>query len=196
MGRCKEYDRKWREKNKKKLREYAKHYARKRRGNTIKYDVTCIPDKGLIVRSKYYDKSHNLVINLTKGSKHSKGYKTLSLGGKNIFVHRFIWEFVNGPIPAGLSIDHINRDKSDNRIDNLRLVTTAENQKNLPISQSNKSGCVGVYWNKNANKWIAQIAINKKPKYLGCFSSFTEARQARKKAEIVENYHFNHGKSV
>lgn len=61
------------------------------------------------------------------GTVGAKGYVHLRIGQSFVYAHRLIWEHVNGPIPAGLSIDHINGDRADNRISNLRLVTHQEN---------------------------------------------------------------------
>lgn len=61
------------------------------------------------------------------GSLTNKGYVHLRVGNSWFYAHRLIWEHVNGSIPAGMSIDHINGDRADNRISNLRLVTHQEN---------------------------------------------------------------------
>ena len=61
------------------------------------------------------------------GSLTTKGYVHLRVGTSWFYAHRLIWEHVHGPIPAGMSIDHINGDRADNRISNLRLVTHQEN---------------------------------------------------------------------
>lgn len=91
--------------------------------------------------------------------------------------HRLAWLLANGEWPKG-QIDHINRDKADNRIENLRECTNAENHQNLPMLSTNSSGFVGVTWNKSCSKWQAQIRAKGKSKYLGVFSSAEEAAEA------------------
>lgn len=50
-------------------------------------------------------------------------------GKKNVLVHRFVWEYFNGPIPKGLVVDHINSDRKDNRLVNLQVITMSENNR-------------------------------------------------------------------
>ena len=107
--------------------------------------------------------------------------------------HRIIWEMHNGQIPEGYEIDHIDHNTLNNDITNLRMVTHHENTLNASMRKDNKSGCVGVIWHKARRKWMAYIAVNKKPKYLGLFDSIDEAVAARRQAEKENNYHPNHG---
>jgi hypothetical protein len=81
-------------------------------------------------------------------------------------------------------LDHVNKVKDDNRIVNLRLATKQENKQNHSAPQSNnKSGYLGVSWNKRAKKWKAQIQMNGKVKYLGLFKYSKEAYEAYLKAK-------------
>lgn len=66
---------------------------------------------------------------------------------------------------------------------NLRIVTNQQNNINKCISKNNTSGCTGVYYIKNENKWTAGIGVNNKYIYLGCFDNFEDAFKARKEAE-------------
>lgn len=74
------------------------------------------------------------------------GYIRVMLDGKGYLAHRIIWEMHNGQIPNGMQIDHINHIRNDNRIENLRLVSNQDNQKNTKRSGNNKSGVTGVCW--------------------------------------------------
>ncbi len=97
---------------------------------------------------------------------------------KTIFMHRQIF----GDVPK--DIDHINRDRLDNRRSNLRSATRSENNANAKIRKDNTSGHKGVYWHSDRNKWTAEIAMNKKRTYLGIFVDIEDAVAARKAAEI------------
>ena len=73
--------------------------------------------------------------------------------------------------PKGIHVDHINGDTLDNRKENLRICSIAENQWNRGKSRNNTSGYKGVCWHKGNNKWIANITVNKKTINLGSFDS-------------------------
>ncbi len=91
-------------------------------------------------------------------------------------------------------IDHINGDRGDNRISNLRVVTSTENNRNKAINKNNTSGVTGVTWSKSRRKWIAQIHIGKIGKALGGFDRVEDAIAARKNAETRYGFHENHGR--
>jgi len=122
----------------------------------------------------------------------ANGYKQFYVCGKLFLVHRLVWLIENGEMPNG-SIDHINQDKSDNRIQNLRLVPHSENMKNKKLYAQNKYGIAGVYWYKKNKKWASQIRNSKKLYSLGYFDNFFDACCARKSAELKFNFSFSHG---
>ena len=102
-------------------------------------------------------------------------------GGKTTkTMHRLVWELVNGAIPDGMFIDHINHDGLDNRIDNLRLVTNRQNLQNLKGKSTGKysSRFPGVYWHTLHRKWRVQARSNGKMKYLGCYEIEEDAYAA------------------
>jgi len=121
----------------------------------------------------------------------SHGYITVGIGGRRYPTHRIIWLMHYGRFPE--QIDHIDHDRSNNKLENLRSVTNAENQRNRTISRKNTSGITGVYWHKLAAKWVAQIAFKGKVIYLGIFTDIGDAIKARKMAEKKYQYHPNHG---
>ena len=81
------------------------------------------------------------------------------------------------------NIDHRNNNKSDNRKSNLRKATVSQNTMNRAIRKDNISGCTGVYWDKQKNKWAAKIIVNGKQIYLGYFDKIEDAVRTRKEAE-------------
>lgn len=122
----------------------------------------------------------------------AQGYRRGLLNYKGYKAHRVAWALYYGQWPEG-EIDHINHDRLDNRIENLRVVTLAENQKNKTPYRNNKSGATGVYWNTRASRWCAQIRVAGRGVYLGLFASLKDAVEARKAAETQHNFHSNHG---
>ena len=126
------------------------------------------------------------------GAKHKTGYIRVGIKGKVYQAHRLVWIYIYGYIPK--TLDHINHNKSDNRLSNLREVSDSENQRNRSRNHNNTSGVAGVCWNKNACKWQAQIKTPEKNLYLGLFSEFSDAVNARKNAEVLYNFHENNGK--
>jgi hypothetical protein len=92
---------------------------------------------------------------------------------KNVFMHHeIIGNIKNWKVKQ---IDHINNDKLDNRVSNLRIVTVSQNAINRPFQKNNESGFKGVFWQSKNNKWRAQINCNKKRISLGMFKNPKEA---------------------
>jgi len=116
------------------------------------------------------------------GTPSATGYRRVRLGEKFEYVHRLVWEHVNGPIPKGMHIDHINGDKSDNRITNLRLTTPAQNAQNRPTT-------AGVSFCKKTEKWIAQIGHGGKRLYLGRFNDRSDAEFSYANAAALLHTH-------
>lgn len=108
-------------------------------------------------------------------------------------AHRVAWALYHGEWPKG-QIDHINHNRTDNRITNLRVVTNAKNMQNLGINSRNTSGVTGVHKDKRYGVWYAKITVNGKTIHLGTFKTKKEAVAARRAAEVKYGFHRNHGK--
>lgn len=110
------------------------------------------------------------------------GYLLIRVCSRLHKAHRLAWLYVYGSWPTD-QIDHINRNRSDNRISNLREVTNKQNNQNRSKPSNNTSGHPGVSWYKRDSKWQAQITHNQKDIFLGYFTTLEEAISARKAAE-------------
>jgi AP2 domain len=92
---------------------------------------------------------------------------------KCIYMHRFVNDTSNGELT-----DHINGNRLDNRRENLRSCNFTQNHANKKIESKFSSKYKGVYWQKNRNKWIAMIRIDRKGHYLGCYDDEKLAAKA------------------
>jgi len=117
------------------------------------------------------------------GSLTWNGYHHIMIDGKNYRAHRLAWLYIYGEWPT-IDIDHVDGDRTNNKIENLRLALRSQNNINSGPPKNNTSGIRGVYWNKKAGKFTASIGVNGKSIYLGLFSSIEEALDARISAEI------------
>lgn len=134
----------------------------------------------------------------TKGAKagyvsKTDGYIYVRLNKERFSAHRLIWKIIYKEDPKG-QIDHIDGNKLNNNIENLRIVTNSENARNSKINKKNKSGVTGVSFCNKTNKWLASIRVNYIKKNLGLYKKKEDAIKARKIAEKEFLFHENHGK--
>ena len=116
------------------------------------------------------------------GSPDGRGYLSIRVCSRTHRAHRLVWLYVYGSWPKD-QLDHINRNRSDNRIANLREVTNKQNGQNASKRSDNTSGHPGVSWHKRDSKWRARIKHSYKMIHLGYFTDIEEALSARKAAE-------------
>lgn len=121
------------------------------------------------------------------------GYLRGRFDGVEVYAQRVVWAVLKDAWPTS-QIDHINGVRTDNRIENLRSVSPAENAKNQKTRRNNTSGFQGVYWHESRGKWSAQIRLQTKLHFLGYFSKFDDACSKRKFAERQMGFHENHGR--
>lgn len=112
------------------------------------------------------------------GSINSHGYVQISLKDRKHQAHRLIW-IMHGNQPCE-TIDHINRNRSDNRIENLRAAANAENICNSGLRKDNTSGVKGVSWRRQNNKWSGKVCYQNKQYHAGCFDDKDACEQAVK----------------
>lgn len=113
------------------------------------------------------------------------GYTVTVIDKKQYKVHRLVWMYHYGIMPDK-HIDHINHIRDDNRIENLRVVSIAENSHNMSKPK-------GVYFSRQNKKWIAEAKHFGKYHYFGQYSNYNDAITARKKGISTLGFHPNHG---
>lgn len=106
------------------------------------------------------------------------GYPVGNINARTYQGHRVIWAIVHGVWPEH-DLDHINGDRADNRLANLREATRSENLCNRDMSPQNTSGHKGVYFHEKTQKWRAHIKKDGKFRFLGCFPVLDDAIAAR-----------------
>lgn len=138
--------------------------------DVIYYD----PNTGIFRWTKTRGRAHK---GKTAGCKDTRGYLMLRVFGSAYLVHRLAWFYMTGRWPVD-QIDHIDRDRTNNRFENLREATNSQNKINCGLQSNNASGFKGVSWRRQCNRWGAQIGAHGKLHYLGLFDSAEEAAEA------------------
>ncbi len=119
------------------------------------------------------------------------GYYGGAINYTNYLAHRVIFKYLHGYDPD--QVDHDDRDRSNNKAENLIDASATSNSRNSKLYSNNTSGTVGVYWSSKEQRWIASITINYIHKRLGAFKDINDAIQTRSAAEKLHNFHPNHG---
>ena len=149
------------------------------------------PETGLFYRISAPLRQRRLIGTIA-GTKHSTGYIAIHVNGTIFYAHRLAWLYMTGDWPKKY-IDHINRDRADNRFENLREADTAQNNINSDPSRANVSGYTGVCWIIRRERWLAQIKVNGKQICLGYHHTKEDAIAARKAGERKYFGEFGHG---
>ncbi len=121
------------------------------------------------------------------------GYRTICLDSKGYQAHRLVYALYHGYWPDK-DIDHINGNRADNRIENLRDVSRSTNSKNGRRRRNNTSGIMGVDWRPSAQKWRARICDGGVGVHLGYFDNLADAVDARKRAAAERGFSETHGR--
>jgi hypothetical protein len=126
---------------------------------------------------KENSKSTRIKIGEIAGCIDNNGYRIIRISGKGYKSHRLAWLYIYGNLPFKM-IDHINGNKIDNRISNLREVSNKENQLNQ--NRHRLGSLPGAIFRKKSNKWQSYINLNNKFKHLGYFNTELEAHEKYK----------------
>lgn len=122
----------------------------------------------------------------------AKGYMVGSIDDTLYRASRIIFKWWHGT--DALQVDHEDGNRQNNRIRNLRNVTSRQNQLNMKRPSNNTSGVMGVCWNSEKNAWDARVKVHGKMIFLGRSKSLEEATSLRKQAEKKYGFHKNHGR--
>jgi HNH endonuclease len=119
------------------------------------------------------------------GSIHKTGYRHITWRGKIQKAHRLIFMLHHGYLPP--EVDHINGDRADNRVENLRAANRSENQCNRNVLASNTSGYAGVSWHRKSKAWLVRVMKNGKTVVHQYFKDFDLACLVASEARLL--YH-------
>jgi hypothetical protein len=148
-------------------------------------------EKGIFTRIN--TTSSRAIKGAVAGSINSYGYLRISVDGRDYFSHRLAWLYEFGEFPPGL-IDHINGDRKDNRISNLRQASLSQNGFNRRIQPTNTSGIKGVSWCKRSGQWRAIIMCQGKSIHVGYFKEKSNAANAISKVrDLMHGKFANYG---
>ena len=137
----------------------------------VSYD----PDTGVFRRLK---SNGGVEAGSIAGHRHNAGYVAVSIRSKHYLAHRLAWLITYGAWPEG-DVDHINGDRADNRLVNLRVATRVQNMQNRKgVGARSKSGLLGASPHRDGRRWVAHIRANGKNRYLGLFDTAEQAHQA------------------
>jgi hypothetical protein len=120
--------------------------------------------------------TRNDIIGKKVGCLNTGGYFTTRINGKNFLVHRIIYQMFNGVVPN--TLDHIDGNSQNNKIENLRPATVLQNAYNRKNYVTNKTGVKGVNFNRQSCKYSARCQVNKKQNWLGFFETLEQASTA------------------
>ena len=122
----------------------------------------------------YKENCGKMKIGKKAGSKRTSGYIAIVINKKPYYAHRLIFMMFYGYFPK--FIDHINGEKSDNKIENLREATKQNNSWNVKKFTNNTSGYKNISWNKREKRWYVRIAVNGKNKHFGGYFDIEVAK--------------------
>lgn len=155
--------------------------------------MICVPDKKRVYELFDYVNGNlvrkvavgNVKIGDVAGSKTRRGYIIVGIDGKHYMAHRLVYLMHYGYVPK--HIDHRDRNKHNNKIENLRPCTKPQNGWNSLTPTTNTSGIKGILWVKDRKKWEAKLSTSKGVQRCGQFNSLADAKKAIETAR--EKFH-------
>ena len=131
----------------------------------------------------------NVRVGAVAGSVDAKGYVRIMLERKVYLAHRIVYALHHENVPN--FVDHRDGNPLNNRVENLRACTQAENAQNRKRQVNNTSGVKGVYWNRAKNKWMARVMADGQREFLGYFEHLPDASKAVMAARIRAHADFS-----
>ena len=140
-----------------------------------------------------------VTVGVQVGCINKRGYRVFIFNGENFYAHRILMafhEWLSGrELHPEMGIDHIDRNPSNNCIDNLRIVPQSLNSRNAKMQPNNTSGVTGVSWEKATGKWQAHCMVDGKNKRLGSYDCIYEAEAAVKAFRLKHGFTDGHGEA-
>ncbi len=153
----------------------------------VKERLTYDPRTGVFTNRIH--RNANATVGKISGHVLATGYRIINLQNRNYQASRLAWFYVHGQWPIQF-LDHINGNRDDNRIDNLREVTTKQNAENQKLHRRNKSGHRGVHWSTNDRKWMGMVTHHGEYHYVGLFTDLSAAVAAvRAMRDVLYTHH-------
>jgi hypothetical protein len=146
-------------------------------------------DVALVAATFRYEPSSGTVLRIDSRST-KPVRKKARVGARTVRVHVLVWLLCKGAIPVGFEIDHADRDDSNNRVENLRLATGSENQRNRGAQRNNTTGFKGVSFDRRTKRYSASIAVHGRQIWLGRFDSKQAAARAYQDAARLHHGEF------
>lgn len=178
---------------------------------TVEYLYECfVPDfdKGILIwreRPRHHFKTQGAQNTFNTrfsgkvaGRPHNSGYMQVSVGCVIYLTHRLLYSMYRGSmLEKDEFVDHVDTDKLNSSISNLRIVTRSQNGMNRGNQVNNTSGFAGISWSKERGKWEVHIKIDGRKINLGRFDNIEKARLTRVNAEIeyFGEYRYSQGES-
>ncbi len=132
--------------------------------------------------------SNRIKVGGIAGNLHNGGYIELKVKNNRVLAHRLAWLYEHGELP--ILIDHINGDRKDNRICNLRKATYQSNAYNSKLRKDNKSGVRCVSWDKKNQSWEVRIKLDGKLRHFGNYLDLNLAKKVADKIRNLEHKEF------